>query len=173
MKELNNLFIEQTDKTPLVDFNYLSGELILSGKSIPINAPRIFEPLLEWVNDYIKNPRSTTNLRLNLEYFNTASSIWIAKIVKALSGITRPEGVLILHIYFPIEDFDDIDDIKDDLSPVIDVVSSATVSVGLKIYGTDDAGKVLKESMIFIYVEQHYFLPIYSVSDFFTITLLR
>ncbi|HNY52681.1 MAG TPA: SiaC family regulatory phosphoprotein [Bacteroidales bacterium] len=150
MKELNNLFIEQTDKTPLVDFNYLSGELILSGKSIPINAPRIFEPLLEWVNDYIKNPRSTTNLRLNLEYFNTASSIWIAKIVKALSGITRPEGVLILHIYFPIEDFDDIDDIKDDLSPVIDVVSSATVSVGLKIYGTDDAGKVLKESMIFI-----------------------
>jgi len=150
MKELNNLFIEQTDKTPLVDFNYLSGELILSGKSIPINAPRIFEPLLEWVNDYIKNPRLTTNLRLNLEYFNTASSIWIAKIVKALSGITRPEGVLILHIYFPIEDFDDIDDIKDDLSPVIDVVSSATVSVGLKIYGTDDAGKVLKESMIFI-----------------------
>lgn len=150
MKELNNLFIEQTDKTPLVDFNYLSGELILSGKSIPINAPRIFEPLLEWVNDYIKNPRSTTNLRLNLKYFNTASSIWIAKIVKALSGITRPEGVLILHIYFPIEDFDDIDDIKDDLSPVIDVVSSATVSVGLKIYGTDDAGKVLKESMIFI-----------------------
>ena len=150
MKELNNLFIEQTDKTPLVDFNYLSGELILSGKSIPINAPRIFEPLLEWVNDYIKNPRSTTNLRLNLEYFNTASSIWIAKIVKALSGITRAEGVLILHIYFPIEDFDDIDDIKDDLSPVIDVVSSATVSVGLKIYGTDDAGKVLKESMIFI-----------------------
>ena len=150
MKELNNLFIEQTDKTPLVDFNYLSGELILSGKSIPINAPRIFEPLLEWVNDYIKNPRSTTNLRLNLEYFNTASSIWIAKIVKALSGITRPEGVLILHIYFPIEDFDDIDDIKDDLSHVIDVVSSATVSVGLKIYGTDDAGKVLKESMIFI-----------------------
>jgi hypothetical protein len=58
--------------------------------------------------------------------------------------------VLFLHIYFPIEDFDDIDDIKDDLSPIIDVVGSAAVSVGLKIYGTDDSGKVLKESMIFI-----------------------
>lgn len=150
MKELKNLFVEQTDKTPLIDFNYLNGELILSGKSIPINAPRIFEPLLEWVNDYVRNPRQTTNLRLNLEYFNTASSIWLAKIVKSLSGITKPESVLILHIYFPIEDFDDIDDIKDDLSPVIDVISAATVSVGLKIYGTDEAGKVLKESMIFI-----------------------
>lgn len=150
MKELKNLFVEQTDKTPLIDFNYLNGEMILSGKSIPINAPRIFEPLLEWVNEYVKNPRQNTNLRLNLEYFNTASAIWLAKIVKSLSGISKPESVLFLHIYFPIEDFDDIDDIKDDLSPLIDVVSTATVSVGLKIYGTDESGKVLKESMIFI-----------------------
>jgi len=150
MKELKNLFVEQSDKTPLVDLNFMSGELILAGKSIPINAPRIFEPILDWVNEYVKNPKQTTNLRLNLEYFNTASSIWIAKIVKALTSISKPECVLILHIYFPVEDFDDIDDIKDDLSPVIDVVSNATVSVGLKIYGTDDTGKVLKESMIFI-----------------------
>lgn len=150
MKELKNMFVEQTDKTPLVDLNQMNGELILSGKSIPINAPRIFEPILDWINEYIKNPRQTTNLRLNLEYFNTASSIWLAKIVKALSGISKPECVLFLHIYFPIEDFDDIDDIKDDLSPVIDVISSSTVSVGLKIYGTDESGKILKESMIFI-----------------------
>ena len=150
MKELKTMYVEPTEKTPLIDLNYMSGELILSGKSIPINAPRIFEPVLDWVYEYIKSPRQTTNLRLNLEYFNTASSIWLAKTVKALSGIKSPECVLILHIYFPIEDFDDIDDIKDDLSPVIDVISSATVSVGLKIYGTDTGGKVLKESMIFI-----------------------
>jgi hypothetical protein len=150
MKELKNMFVEQTDKTPLVDFNHLSGELILSGKSIPINAPRIFEPILDWINEYVKNPRQTTNLRLNLEYFNTASSIWLAKIVKALASINKPECVLFLHVYFSIEDFDDIDDIKDDLSPIIDVISSTTVSVGLKIYGTDESGKILKESMIFI-----------------------
>ncbi len=144
------MFVEQTDKTPLVDFNHLSGELILSGKSIPINAPRIFEPILDWINEYVKNPRQTTNLRLNLEYFNTASSIWLAKIVKALASINKPECVLFLHVYFSIEDFDDIDDIKDDLSPIIDVISSTTVSVGLKIYGTDESGKILKESMIFI-----------------------
>jgi hypothetical protein len=150
MKELKNMFVEQTDKTPLVDFNHMSGELILAGRSIPINAPRIFEPILDWINEYIKNPRQTTNLRLNLEYFNTASSIWLAKIVKSLAGISKPECVLILHVYFSIEDFDDIDDIKDDLSPIIDVISSTTVSVGLKIYGTDDSGKILKESMIFI-----------------------
>ena len=150
MKELNNLYVESTEKTPLIDFNALTGELILSGKSIPINAPRIFEPVLEWVTEYVKKPRQNTNLRLNLDYFNTASSIWLAKIVKALTDIDSPESVLFLHIYFPIEDFEDIDDIKDDLSPVIDIVSNAKLSVGLKIYGTDEKGKILKESMIFI-----------------------
>jgi hypothetical protein len=150
MKELNNMFVEQTDKTPLIDLNYFTGELIISGKSIPINAPRIFEPILDWINEYIKDPKQTTNLRLNLEYFNTASSIWLAKIVKALTNINKPECVLFLHVYFSIEDFDDIDDIKDDLSPIIDVIGTSTVSIGLKIYGTDENGKILKESMIFI-----------------------
>lgn len=150
MKELKNMFVEQTEKTPLVDLNNLTGELILSGRSIPINAPRIFEPILEWVNEYIKDPKQTTNLRLNLEYFNTASSIWLAKIVKALTNIDKADCILFLHVYFSIEDFDDIDDIKDDLSPVIDVISNSKVSVGLKIYGTDEKGKILKESMIFI-----------------------
>ncbi|MDY0098388.1 MAG: SiaC family regulatory phosphoprotein [Bacteroidales bacterium] len=150
MKELKNLLIEATDKTPLIDLNYLSGELILSGRSIPINAPRIFEPVLEWTNEYVRNPRQTTNLRLNLEYFNTASSIWLAKIIKSLSSIEAPDCIFILHVYFPVEDFDNIDDIKDDLSPIIDVIGNVTVSVGLKIYGTNGDGKVVKESMIFI-----------------------
>ncbi len=150
MKELKNLLVEATDKTPLIDLNFLSGELILSGRSIPINAPRIFEPVLEWVNEYARNPRQTTNLRLNLEYFNTASSIWLAKIIKSLSSIETPDCILILHFYFPVEDFDNIDDIKDDLSPIIDVIGNVTISVGLKIYGTNGDGKVLKESMIFI-----------------------
>lgn len=149
-KDLKNLFIDATEKTPLIDLNQYTGELIISGKSIPVNAIKIFEPVYEWVTVYVKNPRHTTNLRLNLEYFNTASSIWLAKIVKSLSGINNVDCVLFLHIYFPIEDFEDIEDIKDDLSPVIDVVSNATVSVGLKIYGTDEKGKILKESMIFI-----------------------
>jgi hypothetical protein len=150
MKELKNMFVEPSDKTPLIDFNYFTGDLILSGRSIPINAPRIFEPILDWVNEYIKDPKQTTNLRLNLEYFNTASSIWLAKIVKSLTTINKPDCVLFLHVYFSIEDFDDIDDIKDDLSPIIDIIGSSSVSVGLKIYGTDDNGKILKESMIFI-----------------------
>jgi hypothetical protein len=152
MKELKNIFIEPTEKTPQIDFNYLTGDLILAGRSIPENATEIYEPVHNWVSEYIKNARQTTNLRLNLEYFNTASSIWLAKIVKSLSKIENPDYILFVHLYFNIEEFDilDVEDIKDALSHVVDIINTSTISIGIKIYGTDDQGRIVKESMVLI-----------------------
>lgn len=152
MKEIKNIFEESTEKTPQIDFNYLTGELILDGKSIPENATKIYEPLLNWVTEYVKNSRQTTNLRLNLEYFNTATSIWLAKIVSSLCKIENPENILFIHLYFDIEDFDsmDVDDIKDALIPFVESIKHSTVSVGIKLYGSDEKGVIIKESMVLI-----------------------
>jgi hypothetical protein len=150
--ELKSLYIESTAKTPQIDLNNLTGDLILSGRSIPENAGKLYEGVLKWINEYITNPRLTTNLRLNLEYFNTSSSIWIAKIVKALCSIKDRENTVIIHLYFSIEDFDnmDVEELKDELHPIIHLVETPTVSLGIKLYGTDDKGKILKESMVLI-----------------------
>lgn len=150
--ELKNLFTEPTSKTPQIDLNYLTGELILSGRSIPENAADLYNQVLSWVYQYVDNPRHTTNLRLNLEYFNTASSIWLGKIVKSLCTIKRPESTLMIHLYFNIEEFDsmEIEDIRIALSPVIDMIGTPTVNLGIKIYGTADKGEILKESMVLI-----------------------
>jgi hypothetical protein len=150
--ELKNLLVEPTSKTPQIDLNHLTGELILSGRSIPENAVELYEKVLNWVSVYVRNPRHTTNLRLNLEYFNTASSIWLAKVVKVLCGIKEAESTLMIHLYFNIEEFDsmEVEDLKDALSPVIDMIGTPTVSLGIKIYGTDDHGEILKESMVLI-----------------------
>jgi hypothetical protein len=150
--ELKNLFIEPTAKTPQIDFNHFTGELILSGKSIPENAAILYENVLAWVVQYVKNPRHTTNLRFSLEYFNTASAIWLAKIVEALCSIKDSEYTLMIHLYFNIEEFDnmEVDDLKDELHPIIHMIGNPTVSLGIKIYGTDDNGEILKESMVLI-----------------------
>jgi hypothetical protein len=152
MNELKKLFVEATAKTPQIDFNNLTGDLIFSGRSIPENAALVYEPTLKWIYEYVKNPRQTTNLRLNIEYFNTASSIWLAKIVKALSRMENAENVLFIHLYFEVEEFDNMDseDIKDALSPVLDIISTSTISIGVKIYGTDENGEVIKESMVLL-----------------------
>ena len=150
--ELKSIFIEPTVKSPQIDFNHLTGELILSGRSIPENAADLYENVLNWVVEYSKKPRHTTNIRFNLEYFNTSSSIWLAKILKALCSIKDSEFILMVHLYFNIEEFDSMnaEDLKEALSPFLDMIGTPTVSLGIKIYGTDEKGEILKESMVLI-----------------------
>ena len=152
MNEIKSIFIERTAKTPQVDFNQLTGDLILFGRSIPENAAKVYEPLLAWIIDYIESPRQTTNLRLNLEYFNTSSSIWLAKMVNALSKINKDDCVFFIHLYFDIEDFEsmDMEELKNIVGLLVDNISEGRISIGIKTYGTDVNGKILKESIIFI-----------------------
>jgi hypothetical protein len=153
MMEIQDLIIEGTPKTPLIDFNQKTGDLIISGRSIPENAAKVYDPVYAWVKSYILNARPTTNLRLNLEYFNTASSIWLAKIIKVLIKIDVPDFTLIIHLYLPLEEFDEmkgLEDIKDAFAPISDIFTGAIPSIGLKIYGTSEEGEVIKETLIFI-----------------------
>jgi hypothetical protein len=154
---MNELFIEETPKTPQIDLSHFTGDLIFSGRSIPENAAKVYEPVMNWVTDYIKDPKPTTHLRFNLEYFNTASSLWIRKILRVLVKINEPDYVLILHLYMSIDDFDemnDYEDIKDAFIPITDIDQLSISSIGIKVYGTDEDGVIIKEKLIFFEKEQ-------------------
>jgi hypothetical protein len=153
MKEFQPLIIEQTVKTPQIDLNPLTGDLIFSGRSIPENAAKVFEPVLNWVTEYILKASPTTNLRLNLEYFNTASVLWLAKIFKVLIQINEPDYVLIVHLYLPVDEYDemnDFEDIIDAFGPIEDIVHGAIFSIGIKLHGVDYRGEIIKETLVFI-----------------------
>lgn len=153
MKEFHRLLIEQSPKTPQIDLNQLTGEIIFSGKSIPENAAKVYEPVLDWVTQYILNARPTTNLRFNLEYFNTATSLWLAKILKVLIRINEPDYVLFIHLYFPVEEFDEMnefEDLKDAFVPITEIFHGAIPSIGIKLYGTDNKGEIIKDALVFI-----------------------
>jgi hypothetical protein len=157
MNKFPDLVIEETSKTPQIDLNHLTGELILSGKSIPENATKVYEPVLNWVKEYTLIARPTTNLRLDLEYFNTASSIWLARILKALVRINDPNNVLILHLYIHIDEFEEInefEDISDAFSPITNIFYGAIPSIGIKLYGKNDKGEIVKDVLVFIDPEQ-------------------
>jgi hypothetical protein len=152
MKKFDGIFIEGTVKTPQIEFNHLNGELILSGRSIPENAAKVYEPLLVWINEYVKSPYRTTNFRLKLEYFNSATSLWLAKMIKALSKMDVNDAVLLIHLYFDIEDFEnmDIEELNEIVWSLVGKIKDSKISIGMKTYGTDMSGKIVKESTILI-----------------------
>lgn len=152
MSELKGLYIEGTGKTPGIEFTSITGELVLHGRSIPENAAKVYEPLLEWVNKYVKSPCSTTNFHLRLEYFNSSSLIWIVKIITALGNINLKGALLYIHFYFEIEDYDE--GISDELKDLIDVLSEkirgVKFNIAFKTHGLDSNGNMVRESTILV-----------------------
>ena len=76
--ELSTLFIEPTAKTPQIDLNPITGELILSGRSIPENASKIYENILNWVTEYAKRAKvynQSAGLILNISILHPQSGL--------------------------------------------------------------------------------------------------
>jgi len=151
MEKLTDLVIEKTSKTPKIELKYSSGEISLAGRSLPENATRTYEPVLAWVSNYVIQPQPVTNLRLNVEYFNTSSSLWISKIVKTLTRINNPDYRLMVHIYIPLEEYDDMKksaDMRDSFNPLTEILQDSIPEVSLKLYATDDASKIIRDALV-------------------------
>ncbi len=50
MKDFQSLIIEETAKTPQIELNPFTGDFIFSGRSIPENAAKVYEPILKLGN---------------------------------------------------------------------------------------------------------------------------
>jgi hypothetical protein len=152
MSAIKHIIIDGDSKSPHIDFNNLTGDLILSGRSIPENAAKVYEPLLLWISEYIKSPKKITNFRLNLDYFNSASTIWISKIIRALGKIEKEDSVLFIHLYFDTEDYAEMDseDIRQMITSLVGNVGDILISIGVKVYSTGPDGKIIEESTILI-----------------------
>jgi hypothetical protein len=152
MIELEGIYVERTRNTPKIEFTHLIGELVLEGRSIPENTAKVYEPLLTWINEYVKSPCPVTNLHLKLEYFNSASLIWIIKIIIALSNIELPGSIIYIHLYFEIEDYEAgiTDEVKDIIDVLTAKIHNVKFNVAIKTHATDNEGNIVKESTILI-----------------------
>ena len=86
MKPLN---IEATHDTPMVHFDKYTNQFEITGASLPPNIFEFYNPLLEWLKGYCKNPNAVTHLKLRFEYLNTSSTKMILNIISVLESITK------------------------------------------------------------------------------------
>jgi len=105
---MNILQVNPTHSTPGVLLNADEGIIELSGKSIPENAMIIYNPILDWVEEYSANPKDKTTLNFKLEYFNTSSSKYILQILKSLKNIKKLGNQIEINWYFDDEDIKEL-----------------------------------------------------------------
>jgi hypothetical protein len=105
---MENLFIEKGKNTPAVIFN-TNGELRIEGNSICENSLAFYTPPLEWLREFEKTRPQKITFHINLEYFNSSSSLLLIRLFTLLNQIGKSGVETKIIWYYPEEDEDMIE----------------------------------------------------------------
>ncbi|MCW3086068.1 MAG: hypothetical protein JWP12_3434 [Bacteroidetes bacterium] len=117
---METISIEGTPKTPTITFNTGSGFLEIKGRSIPENSIEFYKPLVDWLEKYAAKPQPTTNVNIQLEYFNTSSSKCILDVFKKLEAINKGGSKVTINWHYE-EDDEDMLEAGEDYQAIINV----------------------------------------------------
>jgi len=97
---MDSLTIQKTEDTPQVDFDIETGIFKLSGRSLPENAIDFYKPILDWIETVLSESFDKKFVfEVKLEYFNTASSKQLAKMLLLIERYIEANSILIRWFY--------------------------------------------------------------------------
>lgn len=108
-----------TRKTPEVILDK-AGNIKIRGWSIPEDGVPFYEPIMNWINEYIQNPASVTCIDINLQSINGVSRKYLVQIIQKITYVSLKQKKFIINWYFENDDTE-ILAIGEDLSFVLDV----------------------------------------------------
>ena len=112
--------IEGTAKTPAIKYDPENGIVEIKGRSIPENSIEFYKPLVDWLEEYAKQPLKKTQVNMQLEYFNTSSSKCILDVFKKLEAIHKAKNDVVINWYYE-EDDEDMLEAGEDYQAIINV----------------------------------------------------
>ncbi|KPL16026.1 MAG: hypothetical protein AMS26_06160 [Bacteroides sp. SM23_62] len=111
--------LESTKKTPNVLLDP-SGKIRIGGRSIPEDASKFYDNILNWVLDYCHTPSDSTIVDIELEYFNSGSAKFVMQILRELSELLTEGKDLKVNWYYEEGD-DDILERGEYYSSILDL----------------------------------------------------
>jgi len=105
---MNRFVLEASEKTPLIDFNIDTGNIIFEGRSVPEHAKDYFSPVFDWLKELKRNAArlSTIKIHFKLDYFNTSSSKIILEILFELQKLHAIYSRVKVYWYYQKDDED-------------------------------------------------------------------
>jgi len=103
---MNSYLLKGSEKTPQINFEFETGRLEIKGKSVPEDSFKFFQPMNEWIDRYLEQPKSETTLNVALEYFNTSSAKVLLELFKKMN-LLHKSGKSNIKINWVYESDDD------------------------------------------------------------------
>ena len=98
---MDRFSLEPTAITPYIEFDKTKGIFIIQGKSLPEDVKSFYLPVVQWWDLYNKNPNQNTNLVLDFDYFNTASSKMLLILLNKVKELYRNGNEVLITWKYP------------------------------------------------------------------------
>jgi hypothetical protein len=76
-----------TEDIPNITLDNESGVFEITGRSLPEDVAKFYEPILTWLDEYAKAPKEKTDFIFKLTYFNTATSKLLMDVLVKLENL--------------------------------------------------------------------------------------
>ena len=120
---MENLKIEQTERSPRVFFDYSNHELELSGEAYPENNDEFYRPIFESLQTYLSAEDDTIlDFKFKLIYFNSSSARMLMKVFELLDEAASKGRPVNIEWYYQ-EDDDTMQEFGEDYSEDIEHAS--------------------------------------------------
>lgn len=103
---MKNIALSSTSSTPSILFTPSEGKLEIRGRSIPENSIEFYKELLDYIDEYIDNPHKTTEVIIQLEYYNSSSAVCILNLLRKLKQLTKKGHQVSIEWLYEEEDED-------------------------------------------------------------------
>ena len=117
---METLRIEQTDDSRGVILDQEDKQFEISGKSLPEDVVEFYQPVMDWLNEYRKEPLAKTEFNIKLIYFNTASSKLIMDIFMIFEEMVE-EGHEVVIRWHSLRSDEDMQEAGKEYEEMIDV----------------------------------------------------
>jgi hypothetical protein len=106
-KLIHKIEIQPTKTTLGILFDPNTHYFRFYGVSYPTNPITFFQPLIDWVDEYLSifNNENIT-IDLHITYFNTSSSTYLFRIMEQFDAVHKKNKNVVIGWYYDIEDDD-------------------------------------------------------------------
>tara|TARA_B100000809_G_scaffold84309_2_gene82749 strand:+ start:6373 stop:6759 length:387 start_codon:yes stop_codon:yes gene_type:complete len=115
------LILERQLNFPSINFDPNSGMLKIIGRSIPEDPVNFYQPLENWISDFIDTKPETLTLFIYLDYLNTHSTECVLILIKKIDIFYKDNKTNVKVVWNFDEDDEDLEDLGDEFASIIKV----------------------------------------------------
>jgi hypothetical protein len=84
---LKKFILQPEEDLPGVILDPENDEFMIYGRVLPEDGNKFFEPILDWVQNYVDKPNENTEFHFRLDYYNSSTARMLTRLIVELEEI--------------------------------------------------------------------------------------